>query len=89
MLGGERPINGAQRPATFANFTISGSNYGIRRAPRGGIGVFLSSIGCAAFIFERYAVLVYTYSKLKDVPITWHSRERVMGCLLAAAENKE
>ena len=47
------------KPVEFCEFTIFEANFGNRRASRGGIGVFLSSIGCTAFIFEHPAVLVY------------------------------
>ena len=55
---GEGPKNRARSTLSSATFTIFESNFGNRRASRGGIGVFLSSIGCTAFIFEHPAVLV-------------------------------
>ena len=59
--GTERAKNGARSQLNSATFTIFEANFGNRRASRGGIGVFLSSIGCIAFIFEHPAVLVLQF----------------------------
>ena len=59
---GKGPKNGARSPVNSATFMIFDANYGNRHVSRVGIGVFLSSIGCTAFIFEHLAELVERFA---------------------------